>query len=227
MKNWKKFLEIYCANENKASTLFHKYISKNLAKVLVYFSLNFNLSANTLSFLSTITLLIGSILSLKQQNILYVLILSQISYALDCSDGVVARINGTSSTKGKFLDLILDRINQLVFAWGIILFSYFNKDEDLSLILQQSLMFSLYFMYSSTAMIRGLVMKTKRGEGSKKIKNPLVKVPYEFIDTGVFMFIVSIASILNVDLLIAYFYCFIITLLSIGIISITLKNLND
>lgn len=224
MNNWKEFIKLYKDNENIASTFFHRHFSKNLAKILVYLSLKIGLSPNTVSFLSSATLLIGSILSLKSQNILYLLIFSQLSYALDCSDGVIARITMKSSIKGKFIDLILDRINQLIFAWSIILFSIKIKETELNLILVQGLMFSLYFIYSSIAMIRGLVMNTKRGEGLKKVNNLLYKIPYEFIDSGIFMFIITIASIFNIDYTITYLYLILNLAMSIGIVAITLKD---
>lgn len=224
MNNWKEFLKIYKVNENKASTLFHRHFSKNLAKLLVYLSLKLGLSPNTVSFLSTVTLFIGSILSIKGQNIVYLLIFSQLSYALDCSDGVIARITMKSSINGKFLDLILDRVNQLIFAWSIILFSIKVKAGDLDLLLVQGLMFSLYFIYSSIAMIRGLVLKTNRGEGIKKINNLLYKIPYEFIDSGIFMFIITIGSFFNIDYTIAYLYLILNMVMSIGMVTITLKD---
>ena len=49
----------------------------------------------------------------------------------------------------------------------------------------------LYYLYSLLAMIRGLVYSTKRGQGAKR-SNILIRINYEFIDSGIYMFLIGI-----------------------------------
>ena len=112
--NYKDYIKLY-KNEHPASTIFHKYISKNLAKIIVFVSLKLGILLQTLSISSTLFLLLGGYFLVNYKFIFLFIILTQISYGLDCSDGVLARITNHQSIFGKFLDIALDRINMLIF----------------------------------------------------------------------------------------------------------------
>ena len=118
--NYKDYIKLYKKNEHPASTIFHKYVSKNLAKIIVFVSLKFDTSPNSLSLLSTFCLLLAIFFSIN--SFWLFILLTQISYGLDCSDGVLARITNHQSIFGKFLDIALDRINMLIFYGSIILY---------------------------------------------------------------------------------------------------------
>ena len=72
---FKDYLIEYKKNEHPASTIFHKYISKNLAKILVYFSLKLGITPNKLSVFSTLCLLLSGY-SLIKLDLFWVFILA-------------------------------------------------------------------------------------------------------------------------------------------------------
>ena len=123
---WSNYIKLYNESENPASTVFHRYFSKNLAKIIVFFSIKFGFSANFISLMSFVFILVGSISLVLFNDILVFIISTQLSYGFDCSDGVVARINKTSSDFGKFLDLLLDRLNQFIFFGSTIFYFIIN-----------------------------------------------------------------------------------------------------
>ncbi len=217
---WSNYIKIYNENENPASTIFHKYISKNLAKIIVFFSLKLGFSANVISTLSFIMILIASLSLIQFNNIIVFIIATQLSYGFDCADGVVARINKNGSSFGKFFDLLLDRLNQLIFFVSTIFYFIVNFEVNFFSITIILFSVSLYFMYSISAMLRGLVFKTRRGKGieNQNIFSFIVKIIYEFIDTGIFMLIISVSLIFNVYFEIIIFYGIISFFLIIGVI---------
>ena len=65
-------------------------------------------------------------------------------------------------------------------------------------------------------MIRGLVYSTKRGQGAKK-SNILIRINYEFIDSGIYMFLVAVSLYFNVLHILSFYYITISILFIIGV----------
>ena len=130
---YKDYIKLYKKNEHPASTIFHKYVSKNLAKFIVFVSLKFGVSPNSLSLFSTLCLALAGYFLVSMNSFWLFILLTQISYGLVCSDGVVARITNQKSIFGKFLDIALDRINMLIFYGSIILYywetNYYHSND--------------------------------------------------------------------------------------------------
>lgn len=214
--NYKDYIKLYKKNEHPASTIFHKYVSKNLAKFIVFVSLKFGVSPNSLSLFSTLSLALAGYFLVSMNSFWLFILLTQISYGLDCSDGVVARITNQKSIFGKFLDIALDRINMLIFYGSIILYywetNYLNIDNLCIIIIG----FIFYYLYSLLAMIRGLVYLTNRGEGAKK-SNILIRINYEFIDSGIYMFLVAVFLSFNILHILSYYYITISLLFIFGV----------
>ena len=214
--NFKDYLIEYKKNEHPASTIFHKYVSKNLAKFLVYFSLKVGVTPNKLSILSTLCLLLAGYSLIKLDLFWLFILLTQISYGLDCSDGVVARITNQKSIFGKFLDIALDRINMLIFYSSIILYYLDINSLNVNNLWIIIIGFVLYYLYSLLAMIRGLVYSTKRGQGAKK-SNILIRINYEFIDSGIYMFLMSIFLYFDILHILSLYYISISLLFIFGV----------
>ena len=214
--NYKDYIKLYKKNEHPASTIFHKYVSKNLAKFIVFVSLKFGVSPNSLSLFSTLSLALAGYFLVSMNSFWLFILLTQISYGLDCSDGVVARITNQKSIFGKFLDIALDRINMLIFYGSIILYywetNYLNIDNLCIIIIG----FIFYYLYSLLAMIRGLVYLTNRGEGAEK-SNILIRINYEFIDSGIYMFLVAVFLSFNILHILSYYYITISLLFIFGV----------
>ena len=219
--NKSEYKQLYKKYEKPPSTLFHKFFSKKLAEFFTFYFLRLNLTPNVLSMLTLIFILIG-ILSLNIINgilgkIIFLICL-QFSYVIDCSDGVVARISNKSASFGAYLDITLDRLNIFLVFLGLGI--YLNSVEpfnEFSLILFiLSSMF--YFHYQIMALLRKHYFSELDGFMKSNTSNSylrkVVRLIYEFIDTGIFFFILSLSVFMNFVLEIVIFYGFIGFMLS-------------
>ena len=111
------------------STWYHKEIVLRGAKVVALIANSIGMSPNVLTVLSTLFAVAGVVVILLRPNdwmagILSLLLL-QLCFIVDCSDGTLARLQNRNSKFGAFLDIFLDRFNNFVvfggfgFAWAI------------------------------------------------------------------------------------------------------------
>ena len=207
------YYELYNKYEKPPSTIFHKYISKKLARFFTFYFIRLNLTPNVLSVLTTFFVFIGALSLNLYPNyfgqIIFLLCL-QFSYVIDCSDGVVARITNKSSPFGAYLDITLDRINVFIvfLGLGLYLHSIQAFNEYTLLIYVTSALF--YFHYQLMSLLRKHYFPHL--DGFMKSKSPAnflrrgVKIIYEFIDTGIFFFILSVSIFFNLILETVIFY---------------------
>jgi CDP-diacylglycerol--glycerol-3-phosphate 3-phosphatidyltransferase len=98
------------------TTYVYRRISKPLANVFN----RFNATPTQVTILSVILGVIAGLIFYLEMFILGVVLLL-ISQVLDCVDGDLARLQGTTSKKGAFLSSFLDRIVEIAVIYGIIL----------------------------------------------------------------------------------------------------------
>lgn len=210
---FKEYLKEYKKHEKPPSTFFHKMISKNGAKVFSYFSILLGITPNQISLLSVVFLCLGCVVVANDTSTIPMLLLAvllfQLSYICDCSDGVVARYRGLSSKFGGYLDILLDRIGGLIFSIAI---GYYGLIV-LGVKFPQLFLFALtiYFCYQLSSTLRPHYFPELSGTmKNKKEKNSIpflaLKFIYEFIDTGIYYFIISISIVFGVIELVVYFY---------------------
>lgn len=211
--SWKEYIELYSEFEHPPSTYFHKHVSKRIAKFLTYFFVKIDASPNLISICSFFLLFLGisCFYFIDSHNLacLAFLLLSQLSYAFDCSDGVVARINKRTSSFGGFLDLTLDRLSSNLLMLGTIGYLY-TQEASIQIILISLIAFLSYQFYSYISDIRGFMFKSLKGYtnsiGDKSIKRLSILFIYEFIDTGTFYFILFLGFYFSLMLEILIFY---------------------
>ena len=217
--NWSDYKKLYTQHEHPPSTIFHKYVSKKIAKYITYIFLHLGVSPNLLTIFSFLLILI-SVLALNliqdtYQAFITFLMLTQLSYAIDCSDGVVARINKKASKFGGFLDLSLDRLAAITLMFGLLIYFYNIKSTE-SEIISIFLGSMMYQYYSYLSDIRGFMYKELKGytkrSRSRSLFKGFVLIIYEFIDTGTFYFLVFLSLVTNFVSEVFVFY-FIISLI--------------
>ncbi len=228
-----EYIKLYEKYEKPPSTIFHKYISKKLAKFFTYYFLLLRLTPNALSVLTLFFISFG-IFSLNffenYVGKVIFLVSLQFSYVIDCSDGVVARISKKSSSFGAYLDITLDRINIFLvyLGLGVYLNSVHPFTEYTALLYVFSAIFN--FHYQLMALLRKHYfpsldgfMKSKK---SKSLIRIIVKFIYEFIDTGIFFFILALSVFLDIILEVVVFYGLIGLALSLAMY-VFLYNVNS
>ena len=119
INDFKVHLENYKRYEKPASTFYHRHFSKNGAKLFTYISLKIGLTPNGISLLSFFLVFLSCYLIAYSRLLVLSLVLLQIAYILDCSDGVVARMTGQGSRLGELVDVSFDRILGCLFSFAL------------------------------------------------------------------------------------------------------------
>lgn len=114
--------EIYQKTNKKSDFLFNQWVCRPLAAGLVYLLKDTKITPNQVTFLSLATALLGSTTFLLWHahiGLIIGAILLLLAFVLDCTDGQLARIRGTSSQVGGLLDFLMDEIKAVVLVAAI------------------------------------------------------------------------------------------------------------
>jgi phosphatidylglycerophosphate synthase len=145
-------------------------------------------------------------------------LLLQVSYVFDCSDGIVARYSGLSSSFGAYLDVLLDRVGGALFMLSVFYCSIMLFELENPALVGFSLLVCFFYHLSSS--FRPYYFPQLKGymKSDSKVTLPklFVKFSYEFIDTGIFYLILSTSILASVIEPVAYFYGVIGSLLLVG-----------
>jgi len=225
---YKEFIKNYDKYEKPASTFYHKYVPKKIAKLISYPLYKIGIAPNLISSFSFF-LLLSSIAFLyfneDSAGIFIFFVLSLLSYSLDCVDGVLARITNKSSDFGGFYDLFLDRLGEAVLYY--ILFLHFLTNEIITSYYLISISLLVMFYYRIASILRSFKLKKLDGT-MKKTKKSLISLfvafLYEFIDTGTFYFLLTLSLLFNFSEILVIFYGFISFLLTLGVLLFSFSN---
>jgi len=202
---------------SSTDSYFHLFTAKFISKPIVPFLIKLGIhNPNVVSFISFIMILSTSALLLiidqeKLMNRIIVVLLIEISFMLDCSDGQMARFLNKKSLYGAWLDRFLDRIGEMVLYTAIGYFSwlYFGSLIYLILGVMTGFLFSYYslihahkdFVFYEELRKNRYQIGMSTGNSSKKIrerykffgkkyfkKNAFIKkmrVPFFFLHIGI------------------------------------------
>lgn len=118
---------------NRPSYLWTSLIDQQLAVFLAWIFVRAGIGARTVSVLSALPALLGSLgllLLAPPWNLITFLVLIQLSYILDCADGPVARVTGVSSEHGAYLDRLLDYLSLSLIGIGYTLYITWQFSGD-------------------------------------------------------------------------------------------------
>ena len=120
---WSEFNNNCEKYSTPGSTWFHREIELRGAKVVAFIAISIGMTPNILTLLSTLFAVAGIMVIILRPNdwmagVLSLLLL-QLCYITDLSDGIVARFQNRSSKFGAFLDVFLDRFNNFVVFGGL------------------------------------------------------------------------------------------------------------
>lgn len=197
------------------STFYHRVVALNSAKVVTFFAYKVGISPNMTTALSSLMAVSGMGILIWKPDSLVIglcnLVLLQLCFILDCADGILARLQGKSSSFGWFLDIFLDRFNNFVvfacfgFAWVI---ASPSKPSLFSVAIYISAA-SAYILYTIVSMIRGFVFPNLKGtieEFGKPLGEKILKFPYQFMNMGVHFLLLSLAHIAGLIYAMVIFY---------------------
>jgi phosphatidylglycerophosphate synthase len=179
---------------------FLSYLDNKLAAFLVYIFQGMPMTANFITLLSFIFVLIAIyFLLIFDARILFICFLL-ISYTLDNVDGIWARLKNQTSNFGKFFDPFLDKIKDYLIDLSFVIFYFdyiFDRVGDFRLML---IIISLYFI------LKGLYYMVRDVNLSKIEK---IIISSEKIKSELFRYGGAEKFIITYPLLFIHFYVFV------------------
>jgi phosphatidylglycerophosphate synthase len=198
-----------------------KYIHQNLALPLTYLCYKLNIRPNSVTFASFCAFMTGAVF-FHQSNYYASAFLWLLSYALDCTDGALARFTGTGSRFGAFFDVVIDRVVSTIFL-ALICIKSLNISNEPYLSILGAVAIVAYAMISSIRPLYFPELKGFANKSNNKILR-LAKIPYETLDTGNMLVIVSISFAFGLHEFVMGFYFLLCLLLTLYNLMITYKN---
>ena len=104
---------IYQRSRKPTDHLWNERVCRPAAAVLVYLLRPTSITPNQVTFLSLFTALLGDAALLLwpgHAGLILAALLIELAFILDCVDGQLARIRGTASVVGGFLDFYMDEV---------------------------------------------------------------------------------------------------------------------
>lgn len=108
--------------DTQGTPVFTHWISQRVGSVLAAASFRAGISANSLTMLGLVNVLLGCVFYLRpgeSLNWIYAAAFWQLGYAFDCADGQLARATRTNSAYGAWLDLACDHVREVVVAASV------------------------------------------------------------------------------------------------------------
>jgi phosphatidylglycerophosphate synthase len=213
---WSEFKNI-CEKyfSNSGSTWYHREIELRGAKVVAFVAISIGMSPNVLTLFSTLFAVIGMVVIIFHPDDwmagIFSLLLLQLCFIADCSDGILARFQNRCSKFGAFWDNILDTLNHYIVFVGFGIAWAIKSPEEVSLksVILYVIGAILYTFYYETSMIRGHIFSDLKGTMEKfgqNWKERTLKIPYELINRGIHYLLLSIAYVFDVIFWMVLFY---------------------
>lgn len=212
---WSEFNNNCEKYSTPGSTWFHREIELRGAKVVAFIAISIGMTPNILTLLSTLFAVAGIMVIILRPNdwmagVLSLLLL-QLCYITDLSDGIVARFQNRSSKFGAFLDIFLDRFNNfLVFGgFGFVWVTNSPSKPSLISIAIYISAASAYILYTIATMQQGFIFTNLKGtmvNYGKSWQEKLLKLPYEFVNMGVHFLLLSLSYLVGLIYPMVIFY---------------------
>lgn len=183
-------------------SIFSKLITRKLSLRLTWVLLKLlpNISPNTVSLLSFVLAVLAAVCFLHPSYAVRVLgvVLFQLGFVFDCSDGEVARATGRMSPFGAFLDSTLDRFKEILILGVLTLYLASSSPSPMGWT-------SISILIVGVGAILGLQMVAYLRE-AKKATFPTTRTSEIFISKSmylgtvdIFVYLVSLAVLIHME----------------------------
>ncbi len=180
MYSFTEFKPLFKVNY-KQSNYLHTYIMYPIALVLSFLFLRIKITPNGITTLSLILGLIG--IYYFEKNFVFASLLLFISYVIDYTDGVIARITKNTSNFGALYDVFVDRVIQMAFWLNILYITGFDLVLPIAVVI-------IFSNTNSFAIGSKVYLDKKQIAGSVILK--IKKIIFIFGDPGFSYFMVPI-----------------------------------
>jgi phosphatidylglycerophosphate synthase len=155
---WSEVAAIYRASKKKKDiNWFTEWVCRPPAALVVYLLKDTRVTPNQVTFLSLLVAAVSGAMMVFLPGHLWLvaaIILFELSFVLDCADGQLARVRGTTSRLGHLLDFLMDEIKAMLILGCVTVRLWRGADEPLYLLAGLVALFCLASGISLTSFIR-------------------------------------------------------------------------
>lgn len=118
IKKERKYVDFLCE-------IFYSRLIEGVAYILYRMKFTPNLVTLTSFFLTVLaSIVMFSSNTITLSNGILYFILVQMSFVLDCSDGIIARVSGRASNFGAWFDAVKDRFGEVLLLFSVVFYFY-------------------------------------------------------------------------------------------------------
>ncbi len=130
--------EVYRQTRKRPDLFFNTYVARPPAAVVVLILKNTRVTPDQVTLAAfglAMLAAAGIVLAPGYFGLLAAVLVYELSYVLDCVDGMLARLRGIASTTGHLLDFLMDEIKAFVILGAVALRLYLEHRDPLFLLL--------------------------------------------------------------------------------------------
>lgn len=124
--------DLYLKTRKAHEPIWTTYLSRPFGAALAWALRNTRVTPNHVTFLALFVSLIGAAVMvgwLSWPGLVAAILIYQLAYVIDCADGMLARLRGTSSPVGHLLDFLGDEIKAKVLLGAVAVRLYLQSDD--------------------------------------------------------------------------------------------------
>ena len=125
-----RFEEFWSARDGGYEIAVNRWATSHAAALAAYMSARLGLTPNQVTLLSLVCGLVGFLLafglpvSRPEISIAVIVIFAELTFILDCADGLLARVTGTATPYGNLIDHTLDVASQSCALSAVFVYTY-------------------------------------------------------------------------------------------------------
>jgi hypothetical protein len=130
---WTEVRDLYRQSRKPHDILWNTYVSRPSAAFVLHFLRPTRVTPNQVTFASLLVALAGDALLVAYPGwagLLAAALVLQASYVLDCVDGQLARLKGTSTPVGAHLDFLMDELKAFALLAAVTVRLWLEHDRD-------------------------------------------------------------------------------------------------
>jgi phosphatidylglycerophosphate synthase len=124
---------VYQKTRKVPDLFWNMYVCRPVAAVLVDLLKDTRVTPNQITLAAVVVAVASAVLLLilpGHQGLVVAIVVYQVSYVLDCADGMLARWRGVQSTPGHLLDFLMDEIKAFVVLGAVAVRLYYDRGHD-------------------------------------------------------------------------------------------------
>lgn len=130
-------VEVYRKTRKTPDLFWNVYVCRPIASVIVNSLKDTGITPNQITLLSYLVAMLGAGLLVFWQGYLglvVAVVVFELSYVLDCADGMLARWRGIQSTPGHLLDFLMDELKAFALLAAVAVRLFLEHDDTLFLL---------------------------------------------------------------------------------------------